>query len=100
MGQVLITFAKVDNRRGIPAYAPYGATTEEKTTSGTAGSTTATSAEGDFARITNNSTTLVWAATGTAPTAAVGTTFAIAPNSTLDLGPLPAGHKVSVIDDS
>jgi hypothetical protein len=100
MGQVLVTYGKVDNRRAVPVWAPYGASSEEKTTSGTAGSTTAVASLGDYVRISNNSSTLVWAAIGQSPTAAVGTTFAVLPNTSIDLGPLAAGDKVSVIDDS
>lgn len=100
MGQCLVTFAGVDNTRGHSVYSPYGVKSQEVITSGTAAASTITADAGDYARIVNNSDTLIWATVGSAPTAAVGTTYAIGARTSIDLGPLAAGSKVSVIDDS
>ena len=99
MAQVFVTFGRVDNQRGLPVYAPQ-ATTAELTSSGTASATTPTASAGDYARVKNNGTGTVWIAIGAAPTAAVGTTFALGAGEALDIGPLSAGDKFSVIDDS
>jgi hypothetical protein len=99
MAQVFVTFGRVDQTRGLPAYAPQGADIEI-TSSGTAGATTLTTAAGDYCRIRNNGTGTIWVAFGTAPTAAVNTSFAIGPAEARDFGPFVAGIKASVIDDS
>lgn len=100
MGQVIVTFAAVDNQRTLPAYAARGAKVEELATSGTHARSTVTADAGDYARIVNNSSGLVWVTFAATPTAAVGTTYAIPPNTAADFGPLLAGDKASVIDDS
>jgi hypothetical protein len=99
MAQVFVTFGRVDNVRGLPVYAPQGADIE-LTSSGTAGATTPTTAEGDYCRVKNNGTGTVWVAFGPAPTAAVGTSFALGAGDARDFGPFVAGIKASVIDDS
>jgi hypothetical protein len=99
MAQVFVTFGRVDNQRGMPVYAPEGVDIE-LTSSGSAGATTPTTALGDYCRVRNNGSGTIWVAFGTAPTAAVNTSFAVGPNETRDWGPFPAGYKVSVIDDS
>jgi hypothetical protein len=99
MAQVFVTFGRVDNTRGLPVYAPQGVDIE-LTSSGTAGATTPTTAEGDYCRVRNNGSGTIWIAFGAAPTAAVNTSFALGPLEARDWGPLPAGYKVSVIDDS
>ena len=100
MAQCFVIFSAVDNRRGLPAYSPYGAKATELTSSGSAAATTLTADEGDYARVVNNGTGTIWVTFGTAPVAAVGTTHPVGPGMTVDFGPLTGGHKASVIDDS
>ncbi len=99
MAQVFVTFGRVDNVRGLPVYAPQGADIEV-TSSATAAATTPTTAEGDYCRVKNNGTGTIWVAFGTAPTAAVNTSFALGAGEYRDWGPFAAGIKASVIDDS
>jgi hypothetical protein len=99
MAQVFVTFGRVDNVRGLPVYAPQGADIE-LASSGVAGATTPTTAEGDYCRVHNNGTGTIWVAFGAAPTAAVNTSFAVGPGLARDFGPFAAGVKASVIDDS
>lgn len=104
MGQVIVEFgaANASSAQGdTPIFETNGAVTEEVTTSGTAAATTAVAPIANaVCVIANNSTNLVWAAFGSAPTAAVGTTHAILPNTARSLGGIPKGWKVSLIDDS
>lgn len=55
---------------------------------------------GEICTIMNNGTDTIWAHFGASPTAAVGTTHAIAPNTSRDFGPMEAGFDVAVINDS
>lgn len=104
MAQITISFGKggaPSNAGGVSQVFDAYAQTEEVTSSGTSAATTITANKHDVARVTNHDASqMVWVTFGASPTAAVGTTHAIAPGSTQDLGPIGEGHKAAVIDDS
>lgn len=104
MGQVVIEYglANASSQQGpAPIFEANGAVSEEVTTSGTAASTTATAPfRNSVCVIMNNSSTAVWVAFGASPTAAVGTTHFVLPNSIREIGGISKGWKASVIDDS
>lgn len=99
MGQVFVTFGRVDNQRTVPAYAPQATTHEIESTSSAAVTSGGANA-GDYARVVNAGLGVVWVAFGQAPTAAVLTGFPVPAGGAIDIGPLAAGDKASVIDDS
>jgi hypothetical protein len=104
MAQVVVTFAEANVFGKAPVYAAYGAKTQELSSSGThAPTTTALASEGDYCRVSNNGSGVIWAtAAGAAATATVAgaTCYVIGPASSLDIGPCKAGDRASVIDDS
>lgn len=99
MAQCAVTYTRVDASRNLPVYSRAGKT-EELSTSGTAATTTATADAGDYCRITNTGSGVMWASCATTATVAGATTYIVPAGGTVDIGPLLAGDKASVIDDS
>lgn len=100
--QVLITFGKytAPGRYGAAQVHETGGQAEEIISSGTSQATTMTANQGDVCTIVNTASGLLWVAFGESPTAAVGTLHPVPGNSTRTFGPVGAGHKVAIIDDS
>jgi hypothetical protein len=103
MATIVVEFAKMGEYRGQAAMPFFLAdvTSEEIATSGTSQATTAAAAEGDFVSILNtHSSQNVWIQIGQSPTAAVEQDIALLSGERRYFGPLAAGDKVAVINDS
>lgn len=104
MPQVIVEFGRSmapqpGRSTDAPVYDPFPQV-EEVTSSGTSQATTIAAKAHDVAAIMNAGTTPVWAAFGTSPTAAVGSGVFIPANTVRDFGPIGAGMKAAIIDDS
>jgi hypothetical protein len=103
MGQAVVEFGKIgapSRHNGGGDVFDAGGQSEEVTTSGTSAATTMTAKVGDVCVIVNNSDAMIWATFGASPTAAVGTTHAILSKTSRTFGPMGAGFKAALIDDS
>lgn len=104
MAQVTLRFGKggaPSAAGGVAQVFDANPQVEELTSSGTSSASSITAYANDVARVTNHdASTLIWVTFAATPTAVVETTHPIAPATTEDLGPIGAGQKMAVIDDS
>ena len=104
MSQVIVEFGRANAAQpgrssDASVYDPFPQS-EEITSSGTSQATTMTADAHDVAIVINNGTDAIWVDFAASPTAAVGTTVFIAPNTQRDFGPIGKGMKAAVINDS
>lgn len=101
MAQVIVQFGKWA-KPGFSGPQCYegGGQTEELTSSGTSAASTIAAKEGDVCVVTNPGAGLIWVTFAATPVAAVETTHPVLGASTRVFGPIGAGQKVAVIDDS
>lgn len=97
MATVGIEFGPADTRSGAPINVAAARASETITSSATSQQTTAATAGPEYVTITATGGP-VWAAFGTNPTAAAGTTALIADGATRPFYVAEAHHKIAIID--
>lgn len=102
MAQVIVSFGKF-TAPGLYAGAQVyesGGQVEELSSGGASVASTITANEGDVCVVTNPAAGLIWVKFDAAPTAAVEDLHPVMGASQRIFGPIGAGMKVAVIDDS